>query len=181
MSERHCSRRVSPADSTVVPSDDSLTSGSAYAVPLGPRSPVLPSIVLTCPQPRTSGYTATAYSEKYVRPQSSRSRAYVHRVLPVAGSRPSTSRPSPVTTLPATTNGVVVFGLGAVRSCRRKLGTTFAVGSVGAGVAAGRLMVALASLVHQIRAATIATTAAIATAASTSPLVRRSGLTIRRR
>src|ERR1700680_2824915 len=41
-------------------------------------------------------------------------------------------------------------------------------------------MVALASLVHQIRAATTATTAAIAAAATTSPLVRRSGLSIRR-
>jgi hypothetical protein len=60
MSERHISRRLSPADSTTVPSDDSFTSGSAYAVRLGPRSPVLASIVLTCPQPRTSGYTATA-------------------------------------------------------------------------------------------------------------------------
>jgi hypothetical protein len=60
MSERHISRRLSPADSTVVPSADSVTSGSAYAVRLGPRWPVLASIVLTCPQPRTSGYTATA-------------------------------------------------------------------------------------------------------------------------
>ena len=58
-----------------------------------------------------------------------------------------------MTTLPATTNGVVVFGLGAVHSCRSELGTALAGVSVGAGVAAGRLMVALASLVHQIRAA----------------------------
>jgi len=84
-------------------------------------------------------------------------------------------------TSPPTTNGVVVFALGAVHSCRRELGTAFAEGRVGAGVAAARLMVALASLVHQIRAAAMATTAAIAAAASTSPLVRRSGLTIRRR
>ena len=55
MSERHSSSRLSPADSTVVPSDDSVTSGSAYAVRLGPRSPVLASIVLTWPQPRLSG------------------------------------------------------------------------------------------------------------------------------
>jgi hypothetical protein len=47
MSERHISRRLSPYDSTVVPSADSVTSGSAYAVRLGPRRPVLPSIVLT--------------------------------------------------------------------------------------------------------------------------------------
>jgi hypothetical protein len=84
-----------------------------------------------------------------------------------------------VTTLPATTNGVVVFGLGAVHSCRSEAGTALADGSVGAGVAAGLLMVARASLVHQIRAATTAITAAIAAAATMSPLVRRSGLTIR--
>jgi hypothetical protein len=84
-------------------------------------------------------------------------------------------------TSPATTNGVAVFGLGAVHSCRSEPGTALAAGKVCAGVAAGLLIVALASLVHQIRAATTATTAAIATAPTTSPLVRRSGLTIRRR
>src|SRR5829696_3054116 len=100
---------------------------------------------------------------------------------PVVGSRPSTERPSPVMTLPPTTNGVVVFGLGAVHSCRSVPGTALADGRVGAGVAAGLLSVALASLVHQISAATTATAAAITTAATTSPLVRRSGLTIPRR
>jgi len=86
-----------------------------------------------------------------------------------------------VAPLPATAHGGVVFGLGGGPSCRRELGTAFAEGRVGAGVAAALLMVALVSLVHQIRAAAMATTAAIAAAASTSPLVRRSGLTIRRR
>ena len=82
-------------------------------------------------------------------------------------------------TLPATTSGVVVFGLGAVHSWRSEVGTVLADGRVGAGVAAGLLMVARASLVHQISAATTTTTAAIAAAATMSPLVRRSGLTIR--
>jgi hypothetical protein len=49
------------------------------------------------------------------------------------------------------------------------------------GLAAGRLIVARASLVHQTSAAVTATTAAIATAATTSVRVRRSGLTIGRR
>jgi hypothetical protein len=52
--------------------------------------------------------------------------------------------------------------------------------SAGTGVAAGRLIVARASLVHQISPAVTAQTATIATATSTSPLVRRSGLTIER-
>ncbi|MDT5231121.1 MAG: hypothetical protein QOI39_1621, partial [Mycobacterium sp.] len=52
---------------------------------------------------------------------------------------------------------------------------------LGAGTNAGRLIVARASLVHQINAAAAATTATIAAAANTSALVRRSGLTIGRR
>ena len=84
-------------------------------------------------------------------------------------------------TLPPTTTGAVVFGLGAVHSCRSDVGTALAGARACPGSAAGLLMVALASLVHQIRAATMATTAAIVAAATMSPLVRRSGLTIRRR
>jgi hypothetical protein len=49
---------------------------------------------------------------------------------------------------------------------------------LGAGVVAGRLIVARAELFHQNSAATTATTAAIAAAARRSPRVRRSGLTI---
>ncbi len=46
--------------------------------------------------------------------------------------------------------GIVVFGLGAVHSSRSVAGTTLAGASVFTGDAAGLLMVALASLVHQI-------------------------------
>ena len=52
---------------------------------------------------------------------------------------------------------------------------------MGTGTAAGLLMVALASLVHQISDAVAATTTAIVAAAKTSALVRRSGLTMRQR
>jgi hypothetical protein len=52
---------------------------------------------------------------------------------------------------------------------------------LGAGPAAGRLLVARASLVHQISAAVATTTTAIAAAATMSPLVRRSGLTMPQR
>ena len=61
-----------------------------------------------------------------------------------------------------------------------RAGTSRASLGLGAGPAAGWLIVARASLVHQINAAATATTAAIAAAANTSALVRRSGLTIRR-
>ena len=70
--------------------------------------------------------------------------------------------------------------LGAVQSCLSEAGTSRASRGLGAGPVAGWLMVARASLVHQINAAATATTATIATAANTSALVRRSGLTIRR-
>ena len=73
---------------------------------------------------------------------------------------------------------MVVFGLGAVHSSRSDCGTTLAGTRVFTGDAAGLLIVALASLVHQISAATTATTTAIAAAASRSARVRRSGLTI---
>src|SRR6478752_1630412 len=55
MSERHISRRVLPAASTVVPSEDSSTWSSAYPLRVDPRRPVPMSIAVTCPQPRTSG------------------------------------------------------------------------------------------------------------------------------
>lgn len=50
---------------------------------------------------------------------------------------------------------------------------------MGTATAAGRLMVARASLVHQINDAATATTTAIVAAAAISVLVRRSGLTMR--
>src|ERR1700722_19136950 len=71
--------------------------------------------------------------------------------------------------------GRVVFGLGAVHSCFSELGTAVAALSAGTGDAAGLLTVARASLVHQIRGIATATMATMDTAASTSPLVRRSG------
>src|ERR1700757_260716 len=77
--------------------------------------------------------------------------------------------------------GAVVAALVAVQSWFRVAGTSRAGVGAGAGTAAGRLMVARASLVHQISAAATATTTAIAAAAKTSPLVRRSGLTMRQR
>jgi hypothetical protein len=49
---------------------------------------------------------------------------------------------------------------------------------LGAGTEAVRLIVARASLVHQISAAATPTATAIAAAATRSALVRRSGLTI---
>ena len=97
------------------------------------------------------------------------------------GARPSPRRPSPVATVPLTTPGAVVAGLAAVYSWFRVAGTSRAGVGVGAGTAAGRLTVARASLVHQISDAVAATTTAIAAAAKMSPLVRRSGLTMRRR
>jgi hypothetical protein len=89
------------------------------------------------------------------------------------------ARPSAVTTVPATATGWSVGALGAVQSCLSEAGTSRADLGLGGGPAAGRLIVARASLVHQINAAATATTAAIAAAANTSALVRRSGLTIR--
>ena len=65
-------------------------------------------------------------------------------------------------------------------SCRSEAGTARAGVGLGAGTNAGRLIVARASLVHQINAAAAAITATIAAAANTSALVRRSGLTIER-
>ena len=85
-----------------------------------------------------------------------------------------------MTTVPATTTGWSVGALPAVQSCLSEAGTWWASLGLGAGPAAGRLMVARASLVHQINAAAVATTVAIAAAASRSALVRRSGLTIER-
>ena len=72
---------------------------------------------------------------------------------------------------------------GAIRECcsallRETTPRTRAGAAVGAGVVAGRLMVARAELFHQNRAATTTTTTAIVAAARRSPLVRRSGLTI---
>src|SRR5690242_7513642 len=90
-------------------------------------------------------------------------------------------RPPPVTTSPPATTGAVVAGLAALHGWFRPAGTCRAGVGLGAGTAAGRLVVARASLVHQINAATAATTAAMAAAARRSPLVRRSGLTMRRR
>src|SRR4051812_29552819 len=75
---------------------------------------------------------------------------------------------------------MVVLGLRAIHSCRSEAGTALAGVRLGTGFAAGRLIVARASLVHQISAATTATTTVITTAATTSARVRRSGLTIRR-
>src|SRR5271170_4773355 len=92
---------------------------------------------------------------------------------------PQTARPSAVTTVPATTTGWSVGALGAVQSCLSESGSSWASRGLGAGPTAGRLIVARASLVHQINAAAIMTTTAIAAAANTSALVRRSGLTIR--
>ena len=106
------------------------------------------------------------------------SRAKVHRFWPVCGSRPSTVVPSPVTTVPPTTIGLSVRGLAAVHSWCSVSGTTRAGIGLGAGEVAGRLIVARAELFHQNSAATTATTSAIVAAATRSPLVRRSGLTI---
>lgn len=106
------------------------------------------------------------------------SRANVQRVAPVLGSWPVTVRPSPVTTVPPTTIGLSVRWLVAVHSWRRLSGTTRAGTWLGAGPEAGLLTVARAELFHQKKAATTATTRAIAAAATRSPLVRRSGLTI---
>src|SRR6185312_10911327 len=86
-----------------------------------------------------------------------------------------------VVTVPPTTIGAVVAGLAAVHSCFSSVGTCLAGVGLGAGEAAGRLTVARASLVHQISAATAATASAIAAAATMSPVVRRSGRTIRDR
>src|SRR5579875_2694291 len=76
--------------------------------------------------------------------------------------------------------GCEVAGLLARQSSRSAAGTARAGVGLGAGTAAGRLIVARASLVHQITAAATATTVAIAAAASRSAVVRRSGLTIGR-
>src|SRR5687768_5484635 len=86
-----------------------------------------------------------------------------------------TPLPSPVTSAPATTRGIVVLALGADHSCLSVVGTSVAGVRVGTGSAAGLLMVARASLVHQISAAATATATAIAAAAIRSPRVRRSG------
>ena len=95
---------------------------------------------------------------------------------PLTGLWPVTVRPAPVTTEPPATTGTVVYGLGAVHSCRRAAGTDLAAVNALAGTAAGRLSVARASLVHQMTAPTIAITRAMAPAARRSPRVRRSGL-----
>jgi hypothetical protein len=86
-----------------------------------------------------------------------------------------------VTTVPPTATGWTDAALAAVHSCRSEAGTARVGVGLGAGTNAGRLIVARASLVHQINAAAAATTATIAAAANTSALVRRSGLTIGRR
>ncbi len=84
-------------------------------------------------------------------------------------------RPSPVITLPLNRIGAKVAPLAAVHRCVRVDGTAAAAVVLGAGEAAGRLIVARSELRHQNIAMTVSTTAAIAAAAMRSALVRRSG------
>ncbi len=85
--------------------------GSASPLRCARRSPVTPSSEVSSEQLVPLEYRAIARAHAVLTTHSGRSRLYVHRTSPVSGSRPSTSPPSPVTTVDGFSSPVSFSGV----------------------------------------------------------------------